>query len=75
MVSLIHYPTTTLYLDDNKKFLKSLEVLKLSDKNIFTTNANIAMDYINKEKSKMLIIPKITNAETQEEYIQHHLDN
>ena len=67
MVSLIRYPTTTLYLDDNKKFLKSLEVLKLSDKNIFTTNANIAMDYINKEKSKMLIIPKITNAETQEE--------
>ena len=33
------------------------------------------MDHINKEKSKMLIIPKITNAETQDEYIQHHLQN
>ena len=71
----MYYPTTTIFLDDNNDFLESLKVLEFSDKNIFTTNTNIAMDHINKEKSKMLIIPKITNAETQDEYIQHHLQN
>lgn len=75
MIPIMYYPTTTIFLDDNNDFLESLKVLEFSDKNIFTTNANIAMDHINKEKSKMLIIPKITNAETQDEYIQHHLQN
>lgn len=75
MISIMYYPTTTIFLDDNNDFLESLKVLEFSDKNIFTTNTNIAMDHINKEKSKMLIIPKITNAETQDEYIQHHLQN
>lgn len=75
MLPIMYYPTTTIFLDDNNDFLESLKVLEFSDKNIFTTNANIAMDHINKEKSKMLIIPKITNAETQDEYIQHHLQN
>ncbi len=71
----MYYPTTTIFLDDNNDFLESLKVLEFSDKNIFTTNTNMAMDHINKEKSKMLIIPKITNAETQDEYIQYHLQN
>ena len=75
MIPIMYYPTTTIFLDDNNDFLESLKVLEFSDKNIFTTNTNIAMDHINKEKSKMLIIPKITNAETQDEYIQHHLQN
>lgn len=75
MIPIMYYPTTTIFLDDNNDFLESLKVLEFSDKNIFTTNTNMAMDHINKEKSKMLIIPKITNAETQDEYIQYHLQN
>ena len=75
MLPIIYYETTVLYLDDNKKFLKLIEGGHISDRNVFSTNAEIIREHINKEKSNIAITSEIDIGETQERYIRYDLSN
>ncbi len=75
MLPIIYYETTVLYLDDNKKFLKLIQDSHISHRNVFSTNAEIIREHINKEKNNIAIISKIDIGETQERYIRYDLSN
>ena len=55
MLPIIYYETTVLYLDDNKKFLNLIESSNISNRNVFSTNAGIIKEHINKEKNNIAI--------------------
>ncbi len=75
MLPIIYYETTVLYLDDNKKFLNLIESSNISNRNVFSTNAGIIKEHINKEKNNIAITAEVDIGETQERYIKYNLSN
>ena len=64
MLPIIYYETTVLYLDDNKKFLNLIESSNISNRNVFSTNAGIIKEHINKEINNIAITAEVDIGKT-----------
>lgn len=75
MLPILYYETSVLCLDDNKKFLNFIKDSNIASRSIFSTNAQIIMDHIIKEKNNIAIIPEVDTGKPDERSIKFNLSN